>query len=91
MTWFASVIAVVIVTFPLMYRTARSSFEAFDKNLIYAGQTLGLSDTFIFWKIFLPGCKNGLLAGVILRSQGDWESTAPQVWFRDILRAGRQR
>ena len=52
MTWYASVIAVIIVTFPLMYRTVRSSFEAFDKNLIYAGKTLGLSNTFIFWKIF---------------------------------------
>ena len=79
MTWFASVIAVVIVTFPLMYRTARSSFEAFDKNLIYAGQTLGLSDTFIFWKIFLPGCKNGLLAGIILsfaRGLGEYGATS---------------
>ena len=44
MTWYASVIAVIIVTFPLMYRTVRSSFEAFDKNLIYAGKTLGLSN-----------------------------------------------
>ena len=35
MTWYASVFAVVIVTMPLMYRTVRSSFEAFDKNLIY--------------------------------------------------------
>ena len=41
MTWYASIIAVIIVTFPLMYRTARSSFEAFNKDLIYAGQTLG--------------------------------------------------
>ena len=39
-TWYASVIAVIIVTFPLMYRTVRSPrFEAFDKNLIYAGKT----------------------------------------------------
>ena len=62
-----------------MYRTARSSFEAFDKNLMYAGQTLGLSDTFIFWKIFLPGCKNGLLAGIILsfaRGLGEYGATS---------------
>ena len=58
MTWYASVIAVIIVTFPLMYRTVRSSFEAFDKNLIYAGKTLGLSNTFIFWKILIPNCKD---------------------------------
>ena len=50
MTWYASVFAVVIVTFPLMYRTVRSSFEAFDKNIIYAGRTLGLSNGYIFFQ-----------------------------------------
>lgn len=34
-----------------MYRTARGAFESFDENLASAGKTLGLSDTFIFWKI----------------------------------------
>lgn len=79
MTWYASIIAVIIVTFPLMYRTARSSFEAFNKDLIYAGQTLGLSNTYIFWRIFLPGCRDGLLAGVILsfaRGLGEYGATS---------------
>ncbi len=79
MTWYASVFAVVIVTIPLMYRTVRSSFEAFDKNLIYAGKTLGLSNTFIFFKILLPCCKDGLLAGIILsfaRGLGEYGATS---------------
>ncbi len=79
MTWYASILAVIIVTFPLMYRTARSSFEAFDGNLIYAGQTLGLSNTFIFWRIFLPGCRDGLLAGIVLafaRGLGEYGATS---------------
>ena len=66
MTWYASVIAVIIVTFPLMYRTVRSSFEAFDKNLIYAGKTLGLSNTFIFCKSLIPNCKEGILEGILV-------------------------
>ena len=79
MTWYASVIAVIIVTFPLMYRTVRSSFEAFDKNLIYAGKTLGLSNTFIFWKILIPNCKDGILAGIVLsfaRGLGEYGATS---------------
>ena len=79
MTWYASVIAVIIVTFPLMYRTVRSSLEAFDKNLIYAGKTLGLSNTFIFWKILIPNCKEGILAGIVLsfaRGLGEYGATS---------------
>lgn len=79
MTWYASVIAVIIVTFPLMYRTVRSSFEAFDKNLIYAGKTLGLSNTFIFWKILIPNCKEGIFAGIVLsfaRGLGEYGATS---------------
>ena len=79
MTWYASVFAVVIVTMPLMYRTVRSSFESFDKNLIYAGKTLGLSNGFIFFRILLPGCKDGLLAGIVLsfaRGLGEYGATS---------------
>lgn len=79
MTWQASVIAVIIVTFPLMYRTARSSFEAFDRNIIYAGKTLGLSNTFIFWRILIPGCREGLIAGIVLafaRGLGEYGATS---------------
>lgn len=79
MTWYASVFAVVIVTLPLMYRTIRSSFEAFDKNLIYAGKTLGLSNGFIFFRILLPCCKDGLLAGIVLsfaRGLGEYGATS---------------
>lgn len=31
-----TVIASVVVSFPLMYRTARSAFEQMDQNLVYA-------------------------------------------------------
>lgn len=79
MTWYASIIAVIIVTFPLMYRTVRSSFEAFDKNLMHAGKTLGLSNTKIFWKILIPNCKDGILAGIVLsfaRGLGEYGATS---------------
>lgn len=79
MKWQAAVIAVSIVTFPLMYRTARGTFEAFDKSLIYAGQTLGLSDTYIFWRIIMPNCSQGIIAGTVLafaRGLGEYGATS---------------
>jgi molybdate transport system permease protein len=79
MTWYASIFAVIIVTFPLMYRTVRGAFESFDHNLIYAGQTLGLSNTYIFWRIIIPGCKHGLMSGTILafaRGLGEYGATS---------------
>lgn len=77
-TWIAAVLASIIVSFPLMYRTARGAFEAFDKNLIYAGQTLGLSNTQIFYKIVLPNTASGMMAGMILtfaRALGEFGAT----------------
>ena len=48
MTWWSAIFATVVVIFPLMYRTARGAFESFDETLAYSGQTLGLSNTYIF-------------------------------------------
>lgn len=79
MKWYAAIIAVVIVTFPLMYRTVRSTFEAFDQTLIYAGETLGLSNSYIFFHILLPNCKSGIIAGIILsfaRGLGEYGATS---------------
>ena len=42
MTWWSAIFATAVVIFPLMYRTARGAFEAFDETLAYSGQTLGL-------------------------------------------------
>lgn len=54
-----------VVVFPLMYRTVRGAFEAFDETLAYAGQTLGLSNTHIFLHIRMPYCHQGVLAGAV--------------------------
>lgn len=79
MTWYAGIPAVIIVTFPLMYRTVRGSFEAFDHDLLYAGKTLGHSNTWVFWRVLMPGCKQGLLAGTVLafaRGLGEYGATS---------------
>ncbi|MGE4353925.1 MAG: molybdate ABC transporter permease subunit [Oscillospiraceae bacterium] len=79
MTWGSAVIATAVVAFPLMYRTARGAFEAFDTNLAYAGQTLGLSNTYIFWHIRMPYCRSGIIAGAVLafaRALGEYGATS---------------
>ena len=62
-----------------MYRTARGAFESFDETLSYSGQTLGLSNTFIFWHIRMPACRQGILAGTVLafaRALGEYGATS---------------
>ena len=79
MTWWSAVFATVVVAFPLMYRTARGAFEAFDETLGYAGQTLGLSNLYIFWRIRMPACRQGILAGTVLafaRALGEYGATS---------------
>ena len=79
MTWYAAIAATMVVTFPLMYRTARGAFEAFDRNLIFAGQTLGLTNTRIFWCIVMPGCRQGIIAGIVqafARGLGEYGATS---------------
>ncbi|NLU23692.1 MAG: molybdate ABC transporter permease subunit [Clostridiales bacterium] len=79
MTWWSAVFATVAVSFPLMYRTARGAFESFDPTLAAAGQTLGLSNTYIFWRIRMPCCRQGILAGMVLsfaRALGEYGATS---------------
>lgn len=79
MQWFSSIFATVIVTLPLMYRTARSAFESFDEELADAGKTLGLSNLGVFWRVRIPVCRQGILAGMVLafaRAIGEYGATS---------------
>lgn len=79
MTWWSAIFATTVVIFPLMYRTARGAFEAFDETLAYSGRTLGLSNTYIFWRIRMPCCRQGILAGTVLafaRALGEYGATS---------------
>ncbi|MDD6160812.1 MAG: molybdate ABC transporter permease subunit [Oscillospiraceae bacterium] len=79
MTWWSAILATAVVIFPLMYRTARGAFESFDETLAYSGQSLGLSNSYIFWRIRIPYCKQGILAGTVLafaRALGEYGATS---------------
>ncbi|CAN1211287.1 Molybdate ABC transporter, inner membrane subunit [Tumidithrix helvetica PCC 7403] len=77
-TWYAGVLAAVVVTFPLMYKTAQAAFEQVDGNLLRAAKTLGASEFRVFWQIALPLAFPGILAGATLafaRGLGEFGAT----------------
>ena len=84
MTWYGGILTAAVVAFPLMYRTARGAFESFDETLAWSGKTLGLSDTYIFWRIRMPACKQGILAGTVLafaRALGEYGATSMLIGY----------
>ncbi len=42
-SWYAAVIAAVVVAFPLMYKTSKGAFEQIDTDILNAARTLGAS------------------------------------------------
>lgn len=72
-------IAAAVIAFPLMYRNARAAFEQVDINLIHAGQTLGMSDSRIFWRVVMPTAGPGIASGTVLafaRAIGEYGATS---------------
>ena len=84
MNWPGGVAAAVVVAFPLMYRTARGAFESFDEDLAWSAQTLGLSNTWIFWRVRMRACRQGILAGTVLafaRALGEYGATSMLIGY----------
>ena len=84
MTWQGGIIAAFVVAFPLMYRAARGAFESFDEDLAGAARTLGLKESYIFWRIRIPYCRHGLIAGMILsfaRALGEYGATTMLIGY----------
>ena len=79
MNWYSAIFASIVVAFPLMYRTARGAFESFDETLAWSAQTLGQSGAWIFWRVRMPYCRQGILAGTVLafaRALGEYGATS---------------
>jgi len=77
-TWQATVIAAVVVSFPLMYKGAKGAFEQVNEDHVWAARTLGMSEFSIFVRIMMPEAWPGILAGLALsfaRSLGEFGAT----------------
>ena len=78
-TWLGCILAATVIAFPLMYRNARAAFEQVNPDLVYAGRTLGMSETAIFWKVVVPTAGPGIASGTILtfaRAMGEYGATS---------------
>jgi molybdate transport system permease protein len=77
-SWPATVIAAAVVSFPLMYLTARAALEQVDSHFLEAARTLGASEWHLFREVTLPLAWPGVLAGTILcfaRALGEFGAT----------------
>lgn len=73
-----AVAAAFVVSFPLMYRSARGAMEQMDRQLLYAARTLGANEGKIFFRVILPNCRSSIFAGTILafaRAMGEFGAT----------------
>ena len=78
-SWGATVLAAVVISFPLMYRAARGAFEQVNPDVLSAGRTIGMSEWKIFWKVQLPIAWPGVISGAVLafaRAIGEYGATS---------------
>jgi molybdate transport system permease protein len=74
----AAVIAAAVVSFPLMYQSAKAAFLAIDEGLEDAARTLGARESRVFLTVTLPLAWPGLVAGTVLtfaRALGEFGAT----------------
>jgi len=77
-TWKAVVMAMAVMSFPLVVRTARVGFEGVDAQLEDAARTFGAGSWQVFWRITLPLARRGVLGGMMLglaRALGEFGAT----------------
>lgn len=77
-TWWAAVIAAIVVAFPLMYQTAKAGFQGVDPNIEDAARIDGASEWRIFLFISIPLASKSLITGSILsfaRALGEFGAT----------------
>jgi molybdate transport system permease protein len=77
-SWQGAVVASAVVSFPLIFKSARAAFETVDRNLEKAARTLGSSELAVFLRVSLPLAWRGMLAGAMLafaRAMGEFGAT----------------
>lgn len=77
-SWYAAVIASVVVAFPLMYKTSKAAFEQINPNILNAARTLGVPEWKVFCRVTVPMAWPGIAAATTLsfaRSLGEFGAT----------------
>jgi molybdate transport system permease protein len=77
-TWWAAVIASAVVSFPLMYQSAKSGFESVDETVEGAARIDGANEYEVFFYISIPLSLKTIVSGAILsfaRGLGEFGAT----------------
>jgi molybdate transport system permease protein len=77
-TWRAVVVAMAVMSFPLLVRGARIAFESVNPRLEQVAMTLGASPLRVLLTITLPLAIRGIIAGAVLafaRALGEFGAT----------------
>lgn len=77
-TWRAVVLAMMVMSFPLLVRAARTAFEEVNPRFEDLARTLGASEARVFITITLPLAARGIAAGLLLsfaRALGEFGAT----------------
>jgi molybdate transport system permease protein len=77
-TWKAVMVALAVMSLPLLVRAARAAFEQVDRRLEQQARTLGAGEWRVFLTITLPLARRGVLAGTLLafaRALGEFGAT----------------
>nr|WP_025027128.1 molybdate ABC transporter permease subunit [Caldalkalibacillus mannanilyticus] len=77
-TWWAAVIAATVVSFPLMYQSAKTGFESLDRDIENASRVDGANEWKVFFYVALPLSSKAILSGAILsfaRALGEFGAT----------------
>jgi molybdate transport system permease protein len=77
-TWRAVVVAMMVMSLPLLVRTARVAFEAVNPRLEAVARTLGAGEARVIRTITLPLAARGIAAGLLLafaRALGEFGAT----------------
>jgi molybdate transport system permease protein len=78
LTWKGAVLAAVVMSLPLVARTARVAFDGVDTRLEGMARTLGLGPLACFFRVTVPLAWRGLLAAAVLgfsRALGEFGAT----------------
>ena len=77
-SWQGAVLAAMVASLPLVFKSARTAFASVEQNCEDAARTLGASELAVFCRISLPLAWRGLLAGSMLafaRAMGEFGAT----------------
>jgi len=77
-TWKAVVIALAVMSLPMLVRAARAAMEGVNPLLEQQARTLGAGELRVFFTITLPLARRGVLAGTLLafaRALGEFGAT----------------